>query len=671
MKTILHFIKGEIIQKFPKQTDAAWVSQSMYKSLVPKDQSGPAYVKISSNEPLKEFTVFCKLETLSNEFNQDVVFLMPSILPKSNFFDDSTLVEIEYIDIDQLKQAQSVVLKLSEDMVMTWAEDESDFAIRYYKTKNKLVYLNQPILLQTGTQKSSVVRVTKVFPNLVANQALKITQDTLITLEGLPENKQKVIDFEKIGGLDHLVQRIREIIQIPLTYPQVLDSFKIQPPKGLLLYGPPGNGKTMIARAIANSLGAKFVSIEGPELNSKYVGVAEQRLREKFEEASQYKNSVLFIDEIDSIAKNREDENSENHQIDMVSTLLNLMDGIRSAKGLFVIGATNRLNTVDSALRRPGRFELEYEIGLPSQVARLEILKKYIPCNDSSLVDSSINEEFVKYLSEVTNGYSGADLVSLYRLSVIGAIRRNMSIDSVGKINIEQIQQTICLKADDFQQTLKQITPTSLRGIDMRRETLNWDELIVSKQVREKMESIHNLVEKTVKSPYNLRPSFMNLILKGPNHSGKRTIMQSFAKHFKYEMIDFNLMDYLSDTFSKTVFEMENMMQRCKQVAPCIFYIENLENFPESKLLLAKLADMLDCIGNKQPVLTVIALTKSNDKVAQAGFENQIELPLITKEELSLLAQKHKIECSELMDWEELPIGIITSKIEEHLIIHK
>ena len=206
----------------------------------------------------------------------------------------------------------------------------------------------------------------------------------------------------------------------------------------------------------------------------------------KFEEASQYKNSVLFIDEIDSIAKNREHENSENHQIDMVSTLLNLMDGIRSAKGLFVIGATNRLNAVDGALRRPGRFELEYEIGLPNQLARLEILNKYIPLDDSVLVDSSLNNDFVNYLSEVTNGYSGADLVSLYRLSVIRAIRRNMTVDTTGKIKIEQTQQPINLKAEDFQQTLKEITPTSLRGVDMRRETIDWDDLILSKAVREK-----------------------------------------------------------------------------------------------------------------------------------------------------------------------------------------
>jgi SpoVK/Ycf46/Vps4 family AAA+-type ATPase len=669
MKTILNLIKGKASQKFPKNTDALWVNQSMYKSLVPSDKYGLAYVKIYSNEPLKGFTLFCKLETLSKDFSTDAVFIMPSLLPKNKFLDDSTPIDIEYLDLDSLQEAQSVVLKLPEDMVLTWAEDESEFSKRHFKTKNKLAYWGQSILLQTGTQKSEIAVLTKVFPDKDKNEAFKITQDTVVTLEGLPDNQQKVVNFEKIGGLDYLIERIREIIQIPLTYPQILDSFNIQPPKGLLLYGPPGNGKTMIARAIANSLGAKFVSIEGPELNSKYVGVAEQRLREKFEEASQYKNSVLFIDEIDSIAKNREHENSESHQIDMVATLLNLMDGIRSAKGLFVIGATNRLNAVDSALRRPGRFELEYEIGLPNQLARLEILNKYIPWNAPLLIDSSINEEFVKYLSEVTNGYSGADLVSLYRLSVIRAIRRNMSIDTVGKIKIEQTQQTICLKSDDFQQTLKEITPTSLRGIDLRREALNWNELILSKTVREELESIDNLIEKAVKSSYNLRPSFMNVILKGPNRSGKKTIMQSYAKHFKYEMIEFNLMDYLSDTFSKTISEMENKIQRCKQVAPCIFFIENVESFPELKLLLAKLSDMLECIGNRQSVLTVIAITKLNHLVALTGFEKHIEIPLVTKQELSLLAEKYKIELSKLMDWKELPIGIIISKIEELLII--
>lgn len=670
MKTILNFIKGEIAQKFPKQTDALWVSESVYKSLVPKiEHFGAAYVKISSNEPLKEFTIFCKLETLSKEFGNDTVFIMPTILPKNNLIDSSTSVEIEYQNLDELKEAQSLVVKLPEDMVITWSEDESEFAKRYFMTKNKLVYNDQNIFLQTGTQKSVVAITTKVFPDLDKKEAYRITPDTAITLEGLPVEQQKVVNFEKIGGLDHLVDRIREIIQIPLTYPCVLEAYKIEPPKGLLLYGPPGNGKTMIARAIAYSLGAKFVSIEGPELNSKYVGVAEQRLREKFEEASQYKNSVLFIDEIDSIAKNREHENSENHQIDMVSTLLNLMDGIRSAKGLFVIGATNRLNAVDGALRRPGRFELEYEIGLPNQLARLEILNKYIPLDDSVLLDSSVNNDFVNYLSEVTNGYSGADLVSLYRLSVIRAIRRNMTVDTTGKIKIEQTQQPINLKAEDFQQTLKEITPTSLRGVDMRRETIYWDDLILSKAVREKMERIDNLIEKAVKSSYNLRPSFMNVVIKGPNRSGKKTILHSFAKYFKYEIIEFNLMDYLSDTFSKTISEMENRIQRCKQVAPCIFFIENVESFPESRLLLSKLLDMLECIGNRQPVLSVITITKSNDVIDLTGFENHIELPEVSKQELSLLAQKYKVELSELKDWEKFPIGMIISKIEELLII--
>ena len=670
MKTILNFIKGEIAQKFPKQTDALWVSESVYKSLVPKiEHFGAAYVKISSNEPLKEFTIFCKLETLSKEFGNDTVFIMPTILPKNNLIDSSTSVEIEYQNLDELKEAQSLVVKLPEDMVITWSEDESEFAKRYFMTKNKLVYYDQNIFLQTGTQKSVVAIITKVFPDFDRKEAYRITPDTAITLEGLPVEQQKVVNFEKIGGLDHLVDRIREIIQIPLTYPCVLEAYKIEPPKGLLLYGPPGNGKTLIARAIAYSLGAKFVSIEGPELNSKYVGVAEQRLREKFEEASQYKNSVLFIDEIDSIAKNREHENSENHQIDMVSTLLNLMDGIRSAKGLFVIGATNRLNAVDGALRRPGRFELEYEIGLPNQLARLEILNKYIPLDDSVLLDSSVNNDFVNYLSEVTNGYSGADLVSLYRLSVIRAIRRNMTVDTTGKIKIEQTQQPINLKAEDFQQTLKEITPTSLRGVDMRRETIDWDNLILSKAVREKMERIDNLIEKAVKSSYNLRPSFMNVVIKGSNRSGKKTILHSFAKHFKYEIIEFNLMDYLSDTFSKTISEMENKIQRCKQVAPCIFFIDNIESFPESRLLLSKLLDMLECIGNRQPVLSVITITKSNDVIDLTGFENHIELPEVSKQELSLLAQKYKVELSELKDWEKFPIGMIISKIEELLII--
>ena len=671
MKTTLQFVQGALTQLFPKLTDALWVSNECYHSLVPEYYQGAAYAKISCNEPLKEFTLFCKLELLTSNFTENKAYLLPSLIVRNELYDDSTMVDIEFVDLQQLKEAQSIIMKLPEDLAMTWAEDESDFAKQQYKTKNRLTFINQKVSLQTGTQKSCQASVIKVLPKVDRQDALRVTENTVITLEGLPEHQQKVINFDTIGGLNELIQQIREVIQVPIAYPHLLDQFKIQPPKGLLLFGPPGNGKTMIAKAIAYSLGAKFVSIEGPELNSKYVGVAEQRLREKFEEASQHTNSVLFIDEIDSIARNREHENSESHQIDMVATLLNLMDGIRSAKGLFVIGATNRLNSVDSALRRPGRFELEYEIGLPDQSARLDILKKNIPINNFTLLDESINDPFIAYLSEITNGYSGADLVSLYRLSVIKAIRRNLVVDSLtGRIEIDQNdEQRIRIQQTDFKETLKEITPTSLRGIQTSKQTIPWTDLIISDDVRLKMENLHLWTEKAQKSPFTERLPFMNIRLEGQESCGKKTLVQSFATHYRYELIDFDLMDYLSQSLSETTIALEDKLRRCKQVAPSILYIENLLYFPQSDPLFTKIKSALSQIGNKQPVLALLATTPNNTKEwVTSSFGSVIEIPVSNEDDLQHLAQKYDVQLSILSPWKEKPIGEVISRIEEYLI---
>lgn len=674
MKTTLTWIRGAIAIQFPKHTDALWMPEHLINSFIPDFKDQPSYVKISCTEPLKEFTVYAKVEIQSSSLLVETkMYIDPSNLPKNELIDEKVIVIIEPINLEELPEAQSVNLKLSEDLVMTWSEEESEFAKKQYKTKNRLVYFSQNILLQSGSQKSALANIVKIHPATERNQALRITENTVVNLEGFPENQQKVINFDKIGGLDTLIQSIREIIQVPLVYPHLLDSFKIQPPKGLLLYGPPGNGKTMIAKAIAHSLGAKFVSIEGPELNSKYVGVAEQRLREKFEEASQYKNSVLFIDEIDAIARNRDHENSESHQIDTVATLLNLMDGIRSAKGLFVIGATNRLDTVDSALRRPGRFELEYEIGLPDQVARLDILKKNIPLDDTSLIDNAIDDAFLNYLSEVTNGYSGADIVSLYRLSVIRAIRRSINIQSdTGRIELDENSNPVHLQVIDIQETLKEITPTSLRGIYTKRQNIRWSELIISDNLRLKMQTLHHWMEKVSQSDFTQRMSFMNVLIKGDEGSGKKTLLEAFAKEYRYELICFDLLEELSRPFAEVILRFEQKLQRCKQVAPSVFYIENATHYPEFELLFITIKKSLDQIGNRQPVLAVLAISKDHYLLTELGkysdFEFKLELPNARKEDLKLLAQKYKIDMEHLEKWKDLPVGNVIRKIEEHLI---
>ncbi|WP_165796576.1 MULTISPECIES: AAA family ATPase [unclassified Chryseobacterium] len=607
-------------------------------------------------------------------------YFNPKFLPKQDIRGSLLPVDIDLVNTDSIPKAHSLTLKVTDTKEVIWSEEEIEFASRQYKTRSRLSFSGQKVLLQTGTLKTVMAEVCNIYPATERDQPVAIYEDTVIHIEGLSENRQKVIDFNKIGGLDPLIRKLREIIQLPLTYPEALDKFSITPPKGLLLYGPPGNGKTMIARAIAGSLGAKFVSVEGPELSSKYVGVPEQRLREKFEEASNYKQSVIFIDEIDSIAGIRDDEKTESHQISMVSELLILMDGIRSAKGLFVIGATNRPQAVDPALRRPGRFELEYEIPFPDKQARFDILHKNIPVGDPDLTGPEITVDYLQHLSEITNGYSGADLISLYRQAVMEAIRRNMEIvpDS-GLMTLSKNIHTLRLEAKDIQSVIKQITPTSLRGIDPAGKSVAWEHLIGLHDQKQELEKIHRLSGKMLNTEYHIRPSQMNLCFRGKEGSGRRTLLQAFAEKFHYELLEMDILDYLSAPFSQTLKDWERLLLKAKQVAPSIIYIKSMECLATSdrSLFITKIRSGISELGSHYPVITVLAVEKENelfesDIRGYLGFNHTVDFPdRITPEALVEISSKYELPMEKLSKWNlaELPLGVVIHEVEEMLIL--
>ncbi len=300
-----------------------------------------------------------------------------------------------------------------------------------------------------------------------------ITQDTNLIILDKPVEASRMprVTYEDIGGLKHVIQRIRELVELPLKYPEIFKRLGIEPPKGVLLYGPPGTGKTLLAKAVANETQAYFISINGPEIMSKFYGESEQRLREIFEEAKKHAPSIIFIDEIDAIAPKRDEVMGEVERR-VVAQLLALMDGLEARGDVIVIAATNRPNALDPALRRPGRFDREIEITLPDKQGRYEILQ--IHTRNMPLAEDVDLEK----LAEITHGYTGADIAALVREAAMHALRRYLPKIDFDKEKIpEEVLNEIVVTMQDFMEAYKEIVPSGLREIYIEVPNVRWTDI--------------------------------------------------------------------------------------------------------------------------------------------------------------------------------------------------
>src|SRR2546422_2202942 len=317
--------------------------------------------------------------------------------------------------------------------------------------------------------------VIKVIPKGV----VQIVDDTIIEMKEEPVREGEVltptVTYEDIGGLKEELRKVREMIELPLKHAELFERLGIDPPKGVLLFGPPGTGKTLIAKAVANEAGANFYSIQGPEIMSKYYGQSEERLREKFEEAQKNAPSILFIDELDSIAPKREEVTGEVERR-VVAQLLTLMDGLSGRGQVIVIGATNRDEAIDPALRPPGRFDREIEMGVPDGRGRKEILQ----IHTRGMPIEGVEEERDRLLSEladVCHGFVGADLAALAREAAMKTLRRYLpDIDLDKPIPAETLEKMRVL-ADDFKQALKEIEPSAMREVLVEVPRVNWSDV--------------------------------------------------------------------------------------------------------------------------------------------------------------------------------------------------
>jgi len=413
---------------------------------------------------------------------------------------------------------------------------------------------------------------------------VKITPRTrlIIHSKAMQEKVLKTtVTYEDIGGLHEQIQRIREMIELPLRYPELFQKLGIEPPKGVLLYGPPGCGKTLLAKAVATEAEANFILVNGPEIMNKYYGESEARLREIFRKAEENAPSIIFIDEIDAIAPKRSEVTGEVEKR-VVAQLLALMDGLESRGQVIVIGATNRPNALDPALRRPGRFDREIEIGIPDRNARREILQIHtrgMPLSEDVDLDR---------LAEITKGYTGADLAALCREAAMKAIRRILpSIDFSEERIPPEILDKLVVTMKDFLDAFKEITPTALREIEIEIPNVRWEDIggleDVKRQLVESIEWPLKYPEKFERM--GIKPP-KGILLYGPPGCGKTMLAKAVATEAEANFISVKGPEIFNKWVGESEKAVREIFRKARQAAPCIIFFDEIESVVTRKDLV-------------------------------------------------------------------------------------
>ncbi|MEI6436369.1 MAG: CDC48 family AAA ATPase, partial [Bacteroidota bacterium] len=415
--------------------------------------------------------------------------------------------------------------------------------------------------------------VTAVSPDgVVLIHPNTIFQLELAKQDGEPKSK---VSYEDIGGLGNQVQRIREMIELPLKYPEIFERLGVQPPKGVFLYGPPGTGKTLIVRAVAHETSAYFINISGPEIMGKFYGESEGRIRKIFEEAQQHAPAIIFIDEIDAIAPKREDMGGEK-QVEkrVVAQLLSLMDGLESRGKVIVIGATNIPNSIDPALRRPGRFDREISISIPDKKGRLEILLIH-----TRGIPLSMDVEMEK-LAEITHGFVGADLEALAREAAMTALRKILpQIDfEMSEIPYELLM-SLEVTMDNFMDAMKEVEPSAIREVFVEVPDVKWDDV-------GGLEDIKEALKETVEWPLKYADLFKKadtkppkgIILHGKPGTGKTYLAKALASESGVNFISVKGPQILSRYIGESEKGVRELFRMAKQASPCILFLDEIDS---------------------------------------------------------------------------------------------
>jgi transitional endoplasmic reticulum ATPase len=476
-----------------------------------------------------------------------------------------------------------------------------------------------------------------------AADAVLVTQKTVFhiaekgeTLRGVPQ-----VTYEDIGGIHNEIKKVREMIELPLRHPEIFEKLGIEAPKGVLLYGPPGTGKTLLAKAVANESNAHFISISGPEIMSKFYGESEARLREIFKEAREKAPSIIFVDEIDSIAPKREEVTGEVERR-VVSQMLSLMDGLEARGKVIVISATNRPNAIDPALRRPGRFDREIEIKVPDKKGRKDILAIH---SRNMPLSEDVNMEKI---SSVSHGYVGADLEYLCKEAAMKCLRRLLPVLNLEeeKLPPETLDKLI-VNHEDFQKALIEVTPSGMREVFIENPDVKWDDVGGLEDVKRELQEA---VEWPMKYPglYDKLGHSMprGILLHGPSGTGKTLLAKAVATQSEANFVSVRGPELLSKWVGESERGIREIFKRARQSAPCVVFFDEIDSIAPirgaggetavTERVVSQLLTELDGMENMHGVI-VLAATNRADMIDPAllrpgRFDKIIQIPLPDKE---------------------------------------
>jgi transitional endoplasmic reticulum ATPase len=536
------------------------------------------------------------------------------------------------VRIIQSAPAESLVLAPTVPMRITGAEE---YLRRYME--GRVLTRGDVIEISVMGRKIELVAV-RVNP---AKDAVVIGDRTRIEISEKPAKEEKAmprVTYEDIGGLGPEIKKVREMIELPMKHPELFERLGVEAPKGVLLYGPPGTGKTLLARALASETNAHFETLSGPEIMSKYYGESEEKLRQLFKTAEEQAPSIVLIDEIDSIAPKREEVTGEVERR-VVAQLLALMDGMEARGKVVVIGATNRPDSLDPALRRPGRFDREIEIGVPNKESRLEVL--LIHTRGMPLA-KDVNQQ---KLADVTHGFVGADLAALAREAGMRSLRRVLpELDlEVEAIPVELLNK-IEVNNDDFLEALREMEPSAMREVMVESPDVKWDDIGGLSQVKQE------LVE-SVEWPLTYAKLFAHMdaeppkgiLLYGPPGTGKTMLAKAVATESQANFISIKGPEFLSKWVGESEKAVREVFRKARQAAPSVIFLDEIDSIAPSRSsgtsdshvterVISQILTELDGLESLNSVI-VIAATNRPDIIDPAllrpgRFDRLIEIGL-------------------------------------------
>jgi transitional endoplasmic reticulum ATPase len=470
----------------------------------------------------------------------------------------------------ETKEAQQITLAPTEPLRILGAEEYlASFLEGQLVTKGDVVPLNV-----MGQRIDLVVISTGPGGPVIISQKTEVivSEESAEAVAAAREGDIPSITYEDIGGLRDEVTKVREMIELPLRHPELFRRLGVEAPKGVILHGPPGTGKTLLAKAVANETNASFYTIGGPEIMSKYYGESEERLRNVFQEAQKNAPSIIFIDELDSIAPKREEVSGEVERR-IVAQLLSLMDGLKARGKVVVIGATNRINAIDPALRRPGRFDREIELGVPDRDGRLDILQIH---TRGMPLEKDVNLE---RLADITHGFVGADLHALAKEAAIRALRRILpEIDLSAESIPADILNKIIVKMQDFIDVVNEMEPSAMREVFVEVPDVKWEDI-------GGLETIKQELREAVEWPLKYQGMFAyadatppkGILLYGPPGTGKTLMAKATANESEANFISIKGPELLSKWVGESEKGVREIFRKARQAAPCIIFFDEID----------------------------------------------------------------------------------------------